>query len=127
MEIKYKKYVVDYLFGHIEGSAKALEEAIKDDFLIDFNFVPEKLEVTGTDKFIKKEDGFDIWTGTMTVKLIIDKEEYWVTRNWEEEYYIDIKYPDYITDEEFYDSHKPYSLKKHREIINNFESGMSIK
>ena len=121
MEIKYKKFVVDYLFGLIEGSAKGLEEAIKDDFLLDFNLVPEKLEVVGTDKFIKKEDGYDIWIGTMTVSLIIDGEAFNVTRNWEEEYCIDIKHPDYITDEDFYDSHKPYSSKKYREIVKSFE------
>lgn len=119
MEIKYKKFVVDYLFGLIEGSAKGLEEAIKDDFLIDFNFEPEKLEVIGKDKFIKNENGSDIWIGAMTVKLIIDGEEFNVTRNWEEEYYVDIKHPDYKIDEDFYDSQKPYSSKKYREIINS--------
>ena len=122
MGITYKKLVVDYLFGLIEGSAKALEEAIKDDFLLDFNMVPEKIEVIGTDKFIKKGDGYDIWIGTMIVKLTIDGEEFNVTRNWEEEYYIDIKHPDYLTDEDFYDSHKPFSSKKHREIINSLDS-----
>ena len=38
-------------------------------------------------------------------------------RNWEEEYYIDIKHPDYQTDEDFYDSQKPFSSKKYREIV----------
>jgi hypothetical protein len=121
MEIKYKKFVVDYLFGLVEGSAKALEEAIKDDFLIDFNLVPEKIEVIGVDKFIKNENGNNIWIGTMTVNLIIDGEEFNITRNWEEEYCIDIKHPDYLTDEDFYDSHKPFSSKKHLEIINSFQ------
>ncbi|AJR04738.1 hypothetical protein [Siansivirga zeaxanthinifaciens] len=122
MKIKYKKLVVESLFGLIEGSAKGLEKAIKDDFLLEFNFVPEKLQVKGTDKFIKKEDGYDIWIGTMTVNLIIGGEEFNVTRNWEEEYYIDIKHPDYLIDEDFYDSSKKYSSKKYREIINSFNS-----
>ena len=91
MEIKYKQLVVESLYGLIEGSARALEEALQDDFLIDFNLVPEKLEVKGTDKFIKNEDGRDIWIGTMTVTLIIEGEEYNVSRDWEEEYNIDIK------------------------------------
>ncbi|MCF8274954.1 MAG: hypothetical protein K9I95_14100 [Flavobacteriaceae bacterium] len=121
MEIKFKKFVVDYLFGLIEGSAKGLEEAIMDDFLIDFNLMPEKIEVIGTDKYIKNENGNDIWIGTMTVNLIIDGDEFNVTRNWAEEYYIDIKHPDYLTDEDFYESHKPYSSKKYREVMNSFE------
>jgi hypothetical protein len=119
METKYKKIVVDYLFGLLEGSAKGLEEAIKDDFLLDFNLVPEKLEVIGTDKFIKNENRSDIWIGTMSVNLIIEGEAFNITRNWEEEYYIDIKHPDYFRDEDFYDSHKPYSLKKCLEILKN--------
>ena len=71
-------------------------------------------------EFIKKEDGYDIWIGTMTVNLIINSEEFNVTRNWEEEYYIDIKHPDY-KDEDFYDSRKPYSSKKYREIMKSLE------
>ena len=122
MEIKYKKFVVDYLFGLIEGSAKGLEEAIKDDFLLDFNLVPEKIEVIGIDKFIKNEDGNDIWIGTMTVNLLIDGEEFNVTRDWAEEYYIDIKHPDYLNDENFYDSRKRYASKKYCEIIKSFDS-----
>jgi hypothetical protein len=121
MKTKYKKLVVESLFGLIEGSARALEEALIDDFLIDFNLVPEKLEVKGTDKFIKNGDERDIWIGTMTAILIIDGEEYKVTRDWEEEYYIDIKHPDYKTDEDFYDSHKPYSSKRYHEIMKNLE------
>jgi hypothetical protein len=121
MKIKYKKLVVVCLFGLIEGSARALEEALNDDFLTDFNLVPEKLEVIGTDKMIKTEDGSNIWIGTMTVTLIIQGEEYNATRDWEEEYYIDIKHPDYKTDEDFYDSHKPYSSKRYHEIMKNLE------
>jgi hypothetical protein len=121
MKKEYKKFVIDYLFGLIEGSAKGLEEAIKDDFLLDFNLVPEKIGVIGTDKFMKNENGNHIWIGTMTVNLIIDGEEFNVTRNWEEEYYIDIKHPDYMTDEDFYDSYKPYSSKKYREIVKGLE------
>jgi len=121
MEIKYKKLVVDFLFGLIEGSAKGVEEAIKDDFLIDFNLVPEKIEVIGTDKFIKNENGDKSWIGTMTVNLIINGEEFNVERDWEEEYNIDIKHPDYLTDEDFYDSYKPFSVKKHLEIIKSLE------
>ena len=102
MELKYKKFVIDYLFGLIEGSAKALEEAIKDDFLIDFNLEPQKIEVIGIDKFIKNENRSDIWIGTMSVNRIIEGEAFNITRNWEEEYYIDIKHPDYKTDVEFY-------------------------
>jgi len=81
--------------------------------------VPEKIEVIGTDKFIK--NGNNIWIGTMTVNLIVDGEEFNVKRDWEEEYYIDSKHPDYKTDEDFYDSPKPHSVKKYREVINSFE------
>tara|TARA_R110001583_G_scaffold103870_3_gene251205 strand:- start:182 stop:556 length:375 start_codon:yes stop_codon:yes gene_type:complete len=121
MEIKYKQLVIESLYGLIEGSARALEEALQDDFLIDFNLVPEKLEVKGTDKFIKNEDGRDIWIGTMTVTLIIEGEEYNVSRDWEEEYNMDIKHPDYKTDENFYDNHKPYSSKKYRGLMKSFD------
>jgi hypothetical protein len=121
MEIKHKKLIVESLYGLIEGSARAIEEALKDDLLIEFNLVPEKLEVKRTDKFIKIDDGSNIWIGTMTVTLIIDSEVYNVSRNWEEEYYIDIKHADYKADENFYDSHKPYSSKKYHEIMKNLE------
>lgn len=40
--------------------------------------MPEKIEVIGTDKFIKNEKGNDMWIGTMTVNLIIDGEEFYV-------------------------------------------------
>jgi hypothetical protein len=120
-KMQQNRTVVESLFGLIEGSANGLEEAIKDDFLLDFNLVPEKLEVKGIDKFIKKADGYDIWIGTMIVNLIIDGEEFNVTRNWEEEYYIDKKHPDYKTDQDFYDSHKPYSSKMYREIMKSLE------
>lgn len=122
MEIKYKKFVVDYLFGLIEGTAKALEEAIKDDLLIDFDLVAEKIEVLGSDNFVKNENGNTIWIGTMTVNLIVDNEEFTVKRDWEEEYFVDIKHPDYLTDKDFYDSQKRFASKKHREIINNIHS-----
>ena len=60
MKKTHKNLIVESLFGLIEGSARALEEAIKDDFLLDFNLVPEKIEVIGTDKFIKNES-IKVW------------------------------------------------------------------
>ncbi|WP_372757687.1 hypothetical protein [Mariniflexile sp.] len=117
MEVKHKKFIVDYLFGLIEGSANGLEEALNDEFLLDFNLVPEKLEVKGTNKFTINENGSEVWIGTMTVTLIMDGEAFKVTRNWEEEYYFNIKHPDYLIDEDFYDSHKTYASVKYREIM----------
>ncbi|GAA4801722.1 hypothetical protein [Litoribaculum gwangyangense] len=124
MYTKYKKHVVQYLFGLIEGSTKGLEEAIKDDFLIEFNIVPEKMEVIGTDRFHEIEPGNEIWIGTMTVTLIIDGVEFKVKRDWAEEYFIDVKHPDY-EDESFFDSRKSYSHKKYLEIINSLNKSSS--
>jgi hypothetical protein len=124
MKKQYKKHIVESLFGLIEGSAKGLEDALKDDLTTNFNLVPEKLEVIGTDKFIKCENGSDIWVGTMTVNLIIDGEVFSITRNWEEEYNMDIKHPDYNSDDDFYDSHKPYSSIRYREIMKGIEDDL---
>ena len=122
MKLEHKKLVVSCLFGTIEGSPKGLEDALKDEFLIDFNLTPEKLEVIGVDKFINEGDSYDIWIGSMTVNLIIDGEEFSVSRDWEEEYHINRKHPDYKTDEDFYDSLKPHSHTRYLEIIKSLEA-----
>jgi hypothetical protein len=121
MKLEHKQLVVRYLFGLIEGSSVGLEEALKDDFLIDFNLAPEKLEVIGVDKFINDGDGCDIWIGSMTVNLIIDGEEFSVSRDWEEEYHMNRKHPDYKTDADFYDSLKPHSHTRYLEIMKSLE------
>lgn len=117
MRIEYKKHIIESLYGLMEGSAKALEDTIKDDFLIDHNIIPQKLEVKGTDKFIFDITGHKIWVGSMMVFVKINGETYQLSRDWEEEYYKDINHKDYSPDIDFYNSSKTYSSIKYRELM----------
>jgi hypothetical protein len=122
MRIEYKKHIIESLYGLMEGSAKGLEDAIKDDFLIDHNIIPQKIEVKGTDKFIFDKTGHKIWVGSMTVVLKIDGETYQLSRDWEEEYYKDINHKDYSPDIDFYNSSKTYSSIKYRKLMRELKS-----
>ena len=117
MDIKYKIFVLNRLYGLIEGTANSLKYMLLRDFQDRYGFLPELLTVLSTDKFIIEEYNKGCWIGTMTVRLIIEGEEYVITRDWGDEYKHDFSHPDYRHDDYFYDGHECYSYKKYNEIL----------
>lgn len=116
MENKYKEFILSTLFGLIEGSPKSLEDMLSRDFKTKFGIDPDSLTVTSTNKFIEDGKYKGVWIGTMTVNLTIGNEEYFVTRDWNEEYEHDVNHPSYC-DEYFYEGVDCFSYKKYMELL----------
>lgn len=117
MDAKYKIFVLNRLYSLIEGTANGLKYMLYRDFMDRYGFLPEYLSVTSTDKFILEDYLKGCWIGTMTVRIIIDGEEYVITRDWGEEYKYDYSHPDFRHDDYFYDGKECYSYKKYNEIL----------
>jgi|688.fasta_scaffold219667_3 hypothetical protein len=114
---EHKKFIINGLYGLIEGSASSLESMLKSNFKHIFGFIPDSIKVTQKNKFIgENEQNKGCWIGEMTVTLIIDGKEFVVTRDWAEEYENDIKHPNY-QDDYFYDSEDCFSYKKCNELL----------
>jgi len=123
MENKYKEFVVGRLYGLIEGSPKSLEDMMNRDFKVMFKYEPDSIKVISTNRFVDEEYLKDSWIGTMTVILIVDGEEYTLTRYWGEEYDNDKYHPNYKTDDWFYEGEDCFSWKKSQEILKSFNRG----
>jgi hypothetical protein len=92
MENKYKEFVFDQLYGLIEGSANSLEVIMTHEFEEKFKHEPDLIKVTETNRRIVDENlpnGFLF--SSFTVVLVINNEEYTLTRDWAEEYEINKK------------------------------------
>ncbi len=119
MENKYKEFIVNRLYGLMGGSPKSLENLMNDNFKTLFGFKPDSLIVNSTDRIIEDEYMKGSWIGTMTTVLIINKEEYSITRDWGEEYDNDKQHVKFKTDDYFYEGDYCYSYKKSQEILKN--------
>jgi len=117
MENKYKELILSNLYGLMEGSPKSLEDLLMRNFKYKFGFDPDSIKVTSTSKFIEDGKYKGCWIGIMTVCLIVNGEEYTITRDWGEEYEHDINHPSYC-DEYFYEGVDCFSYKKYIEILN---------
>ena len=118
MEPKYKEFIIRGLYGLIEGSASSLEFHLESNFKLIFGFQPESITVTHKDKFVgadEKSNG--CWIGEMTIRIVLEGEEFSVTRDWGEEYEHDTNHPDYNSDDYFYESDKCFSYKKCNELL----------
>jgi len=114
MENKYKEFVINRLYGLIEGSPKSLKDMMIRDFKTIFKQEPDSINVTSTNRFVEEENGS--WIGTMTVVLNVSGEEYTITRDWGEEYDNDKNHPNF-NDEWFYEGDDCFSWKKSQEIL----------
>jgi hypothetical protein len=122
MENKYKEFVVSELYGLIEGSPKSLKDSMMRDFNHIFKHEPDSVKVTSTDRFVDDEYLKGCWIGTMTVTLIVNGDEYVLTRDWGEEYDNDKNHPNHKTDLWFYEGEDCFSWKKYEEILKSFNT-----
>ncbi len=114
---EHKKFIINGLYGLIEGSASSLESMLKSDFNLRFGFIPDSITVTQKNNFLEDDvPNKGCWVGKMTATLIIDGKEFVVTRDWSEEYENDIKHPNY-QDDYFYDSEYCFSYKKAKALL----------
>lgn len=120
MENKYKEFVVNRLYGLMEGSPASLQNMMIRDFKTIFKQEPDSINVTSTNRFVEEEYNKGCWIGTMTVSLKINNEEYELTRDFGEEYDSDKNHPNYKTDDWFYESEDCFSWKKLQEILKSF-------
>lgn len=125
MNKEYKKFVVESLYGLIEGSSISLQRLMIDYFKRRFGFDVDSIVVEHTDRFIvddSKHKG--CWIGSMTATLIINGESFSHTRDWGVEYDIDVKHPDFYTDDWFYESNKCFAYNKSIEVINMIDNDL---
>ena len=122
MERKYKEVAIICLYGLIEGSPVHVRNNIKESFIRKF-CIEVDAEVTSTDRFTIEGDEHykGCWIGSMTATIKIDGEEYSVTRDWGKEYDIDIKHPDYETDDWFYEGDKCQSHQSYLELMKELD------
>jgi len=120
-EIKkeYKKIIINSLYGMMDGSPKSLVDDIiaRFKFILGVTLTADMISASHTDKFINNAQSRPCWYGTMTVKLVIDGEEYEITRDWSAERDIDILHEDYETDEWFFESDKCASYKISKSLL----------
>ena len=128
MENKYKEFVVNRLYGLMEGSSKMVEYMMNRDFKVIFKHEPDSIKVTSTSKFVGGEHSEgSSWIGTMTVILIVNGEEYTLTRDFGEEYDNDKTHPNFKTDDWFYEGDDCFSWKKSQEILKSFNTETQIE
>lgn len=126
MKKEYKEFVINSLYGLIEGSPRSLEEMMTRDFKTKFNQTA-LIKVKYTDKFVELGSSHSCWIGTMSVSLTINSETFECCRDWGEEYENDIQHPDYKTDDYFYEGDKCFSYKKCKEAFEDLESKDILK
>jgi|ERR1035437_1627867 hypothetical protein len=120
MKKEYKEFVINQLYGLIEGSPKSLEDHMNRMFPEIFGLKPDKITVIVTKNKINDKCPSS-WIGAFLATLTIDGETFSYERDWGEEYDHDILYPDFETDLDFYDSGKSYADVKCKEVLKNLE------
>ena len=117
MNTEYKEFIIRGIYGLIEGSAQYLESMLKSSFNLRFGFNPDSLGVTQEDEFLQDDvSNKGCWIGKMTAILIINEQEFVVTRDWAEEHENDKKHPNY-KDDYFFESEDCFSCKKCNELL----------
>ena len=116
MKVEYKHIAITALYGLIQGGPADVAKSVIDMFIVRCGIVldPDNIIVTSTNAFrtVSTPCVHDLWTGSMTLALHVADESYTITRDWAEEYDIDITHPDYKTDDWFYESDKCQSYIK---------------
>lgn len=120
MRKEYKLFIINQLYGLIEGSPKSLESHMNDMFIKMFGQIPDQITVIESKHKITDELPSN-WIGAMLATIKINGESFSYERDFGEEYEHDIKHPDYETDDWFYESDKCYAHFKCNEVIRNIE------
>jgi len=81
--------ITNVLYLNIVGNAKSLESRIKKFFVEEFNEEPEYVSVNYVNKVIKDTDNRPISVGVMKANVRMKGIDYYVVRDYEEEYYKD--------------------------------------
>lgn len=81
--------ITNVLYLNIVGNAKSLESRIKKFFVEEFNEEPEYVSVNYVNKVIKDTDNRLISVGVMKANVRMKGIDYYVVRDYEEEYYKD--------------------------------------
>ena len=116
MDKLYKKFVLDALYGLMQGTAEHVERNMKRRFPIMFRGVDAKLNCVETKFKGIEQKKINLYIGAMKATIEIDGETFSCERDFEEEYIEDMKHPDYEDDLWFCESDKCYSHKKYNEI-----------
>lgn len=121
MKKEYKEFIINGLYGLIDGSSKSLEGMLVSNFKMRFGFEADKITVIESNRrFITEGNSpeqIGCWIGAMEASIVIDGETFSCIRDWGEEWDVDSKHPDYHSDDWFYEGDKCFSSIKYKEII----------
>lgn len=118
VEKYHKEFIVNGLYGLMDGNYISLGNYLREGFKRFFDFEPDELIVSNTysDVISPGEGEPSVWVGDMVVKLTIGDDTFTVSRDFGEEYENDTKHPEYETDMWFYESEKCHSHKTYVRI-----------
>lgn len=117
MKKEYKKFVVNAIYPDgFYSSTSGLEHHINREFKRLFNRQPEKVIAKVTRWEVNGETPGS-FIGAVEVSFTIDGEIFVIERDHKEEYVIDIKHPDYETDDYFYEDDKSYCVIKRKNLL----------
>jgi hypothetical protein len=123
MKAEYKKLIINGLYGLMEGSPKALEVHLIRRFKELYNFEADEITVIESKHrlTIPGEYGSS-WIGAMKASITVNGETFSYERDWGQEYDIDVKHPDYHSDDWFYESDKCQSYFNGKEAIESIDN-----
>lgn len=115
MKKEYKEFIINGLYGLIDGSPSALQGHLIERFKMLYNIPAEISVVKGKDRL--SDEDIPSWIGSMIATITIEGEAFSYERDWGEEWDVDSKHPDYHSDDWFYEGDKCFSSIKYKEII----------
>lgn len=126
MDNQYKIFAINCVYGIIQTTGTQLKLSTGKRFNRQFGFLPDIIDVVQNDKVIDRDTADtstspNVWVGSLELRLTVDGETFSVKRDWNEEYQIDVKHPNY-SDDWFYDSDECYSQIKYQELIKNLNN-----
>lgn len=116
MKAEYKKFIITGLYGLMEGSAKSLENHLRSYFKNRFGFEADEITVVESKHRLTNE-AINSWIGAMKASITINGETFSYERDWGQEYDIDVKHPEYHSDDWFYEGDKCQSYFRCKEAI----------
>ena len=121
MKAEYKKFIISGLYGLMEGSAKSLESHLRSYFKMRYGFEADEITVIESNRRFTNE-AISCWIGAMKASITINGETFSYERDWGQEYDIDVKHPDYHSDDWFYEGDKCHSFLKHKEAMDAIDN-----
>jgi len=116
----YKRMAIGALYGMIQGDCNSAVKTLNRRCEIMGVRKPEQITVTQRDKVIPtpwihngEQINLSSWVGRMELRIIDGDNEFWVYRDWFEEYEIDKLHPEYEKDHWFHESDDCESHKRY--------------